>query len=74
MNRGAEITYPNTCFGGLGVGKAHACHAVWFPVEENDVGDFAEFGTLVADVFFDLEYRGGIFLEWNGASTGPVEL
>ncbi len=58
----APIHDPHTGLGRLGGGKAHAGDAGGLAVEEDDVGDFADFGAFVADVFFDFEGGGGVLL------------
>ena len=57
-----SATYPNARLGGLGIGISHTSHALGLLVEEDDVGDVTEFRTFVANVFFDFEDGGRIFL------------
>lgn len=58
----AAIHDPHTGLGRLGGGEAHGGDAGGLAVEEDDVGDFSDFGAFVADVFFDFEGGGGVFL------------
>ena len=54
--------YPHTRLSGLGVGVPHRSNAIGFFVEKDDVGDVADFGAFVTDVFFNVENCGGVFL------------
>lgn len=56
-------TYSDASLGSLSIRKPHTGHPLGFSVKESDIGDLAEFGALVADVFFDLEHSGRIVLE-----------
>ncbi len=56
------MTYPDTGLGCLGVAIPHACDAIRLLVEEDDVGDFPQLGTLFPDVLFDVEYCGRVLL------------
>jgi len=53
---------PHTSLGRLGVSESYACDAFGFAVEEDDVGDLPDFRAFFADVFFDFEGGGWIFL------------
>lgn len=54
--------YLNTSPRGFRLLESHANNTLWFLVIENHIGYFAEFGTFVADVLFDVEDSGGVLL------------
>lgn len=49
--------------GVFGGGKPHACDAIRFFIEEDYVGDVADLGAFVADIFLYIEDGTWIFLE-----------
>lgn len=68
------MAYPDASFGSLGVAEPDAGHAVGFPVEEDDVGDGGDLGAFFADVLFDVEDGGGVFLFDNKNRSACVGL
>lgn len=54
--------YLDARVGGFDGAVTHAGNAVGFLVVEHHIGDGAHFSTFVPDVFFDLKYRGWVFL------------
>lgn len=56
-------TYTNTSSSGFCIPIANARYAIGFFIEKYNVGDLAQLGTFLADVFLDVEDSGGIFLQ-----------
>ena len=54
--------YPYARYCIFGGSETHACYAVGFLVKEDNVCDGANFGAFVANVVFDVEDGGGVFL------------
>lgn len=59
-NRGES--YPHARFRSFFIRVAYRSNAIGLLIEEDDVGNVANFGAFVADVFFDVEDCGGVFL------------
>ena len=70
--------YPYASFRGLGIRVAHRGNTLGFFVEEDDVGDGADLGAFVADIFFNVEDGGGVLLFgvslswWGGENGGSI--
>ena len=60
--KGTDSTYPHTSSRALGIAEPHTCHAVGLLIEEYDVSDVGDLAAFLADVLFDVENGGGIFL------------
>lgn len=55
-------TYAHTSRSSFGCGKPDARNAVGFFVEEDDIGNVADLGAFVTDIFFYIEDGAGVFL------------
>lgn len=56
------VHHSNTGVSSGGVSKADGGNAIRFAIEEDNVGDFAELGALLTNVFTNVEQRCRVIL------------